>query len=195
MKFEVKSADVGGGAQQLAGGALGDRLFRDRIEPALFGLGSHGILLLSFRGVASVTGSIIKATWHRLHPSEGVMVPTMLTHLSEDVRGEFAIYLRSEGLAGLEASDWTKTSVTLATLHGKLEGSAISALQALTANPGATAPQLQSMSQESVSATAWTNRLNELHRQGLAVREKGGRAWRFYPLAEELRVDPEVSRG
>ncbi len=195
MKFEIRLVDVARGEVQLAGGALGERLFRERIEPALEGVDANGVLLLSFRGVESVTGSVLKATWHRLHPKDGVLVPSMLTHLSEDVREEFAIYLRSEGLAGLEASDWTKTSVTLATLHGQLEASAINALQALTESPGATAPQLQSASKERVSPTAWTNRLNELHRQGLAFREKAGRAWRFFPTASEIRVSPEVGRG
>ena len=186
MSYEIRLIDLGL-EQQLAGRALGDRLFNEAIAPALLGATPETILLLSFRGVEFVTGSIFKATWHRLHPDEGVAVPSMVAHLSDDVRAEFAIYLKSERVAGLEALDWSGTDVTLATLHGLLEDSAMNALQAVTANAGSTAPQLQCASPEVVSATAWTNRLNELHRQGLALRQKAGRAWRFFPLAREVR--------
>lgn len=195
MKTEMRPVDLATGQLQLAGGALGERLYRERIEPALEAASSNCVLLLSFRGVESVTGSILKATWHRLHPSTGVQVPSMLAHLSEDVRGEFSIYLRSEGLAGLEALDWRKDSIDHAMVHGQLEASTISTLQALVKTPGATAPQLQATSNESISATAWTNRLNELHRQGLAFREKAGRAWRFFPLAQSMVAGAGVSDG
>jgi len=187
MKVEIRSVDLGRGEQQLAGRALGDHLFDEVIAPALRGATAETILLLSFRGVEFVTKSIFKATWHRLHPDNGVLVPSMVAHISDDVRAEFSIYLKSERVAGLEALDWSEAEVTLATLHGHLEDSAVSALQAITANPAATAPQIQSASEEGVSATAWTNRLNELHRQGLAFREKAGRAWRFLPIAREVR--------
>jgi hypothetical protein len=186
MSYEIRLVDLGR-CEQLAGRALGDSLYNEAIAPALKGATAKTILLLSFRGVEFVTGSIFKATWHRLHPDDGVVVPSMVAHLSDDVRAEFAIYLRSERVAGLEALDWRGTDVTLATLHGLLEDSAMNALQAVASNAGSTAPQLQSASSEVVSPTAWTNRLNELHRQGLALREKAGRAWRFFPLAREVR--------
>ena len=179
--------DVGRGEQQLAGRSLGDRLYEDVIAPALGGLTAESILVLSFRGIEFVTGSIFKATWLRLHPENDVAVPSMVAHLSDEVRGEFAIFLKGHRLPGLEAIDWSATGVTLATLHGHVEDSSFNALQALTANPGATAPQLQNASRENVSPTAWTNRLNELHKQGLAFREKAGRAWRFFPTAREVR--------
>lgn len=186
MKFEMRLIDLGG-REQLAGYSLGERLFEERIEPALEGAAEETLLLLSFRGVEFVTGSFIKATWHRLHPPEGVRVPSMLAHLNEDVRTEFAIYVRSERLAGLEAVDWMASKVKLAALHGELEDPAMRALTAISAAPGSTAPQLQASSPERVTPTAWTNRLNELHRQGLAFRQKAGRAWKFFPLAEEVR--------
>jgi hypothetical protein len=187
MRFEIRLVDLGLNETQLAGRALGDRLYNDAIAPALSKASAETILLLSFRGVEFATGSIFKATWHRLHPEAGVVVPSMVAHLSDDVRAEFAIYLRSERVAGLEALDWRGTEVTLATLHGHFEDSALSALQAVTASAGSTAPKIQSASEEAVSPTAWTNRLNELHRQGLAVRQKAGRAWQFFPLAREVQ--------
>lgn len=195
MSFKVRLVDVGQGESQLAGRALGDRVFAELIEPVLADATEDTLLLLSLQGVEFVTGSIFKATWHRLHPEAGVRVPSMLVHLSDDVRSEFAIYLKSERVAGLEALDWTEKAVTVAMLHGQLEDSAANALQALVANPGTTAPQLQGTSAEKVSATAWTNRLNELHRQGLASREKAGRAWRFFPLAQKVCMNAEVDRG
>ena len=187
MRFEIRLVDLGRREPQLAGRALGDRLYNETIAPALSDASDETLVLLSFRGVEFATGSIFKATWHRLHPTEGVVVPSMVAHLSDDVRSEFAIYLKSERVAGLEALDWRRTEVTLATLHGHFEDSALSALQAVTTNAGSTAPQIQSASDETVSPTAWTNRLNELHRQGLAVRQKAGRAWRFYPMAREVQ--------
>ncbi|WP_437769005.1 hypothetical protein WME77_19200 [Sorangium sp. So ce764] len=187
MKFETCLVDVGGDEQLLAGRARGDRLYQDAIIPALSDLTPERLLLLSFRGVEFVTGSIFKATWHRLHPDDGVAVPSLVVHLSDDVRNEFAMYLRGHRMAGLEALDWSGTEIMLATLHGHVEDSSFAALQALSANPGSTAPQLHSACGDNVSATAWTNRLNELHKQGLAFREKAGRAWRFYPIAREVR--------
>ena len=133
MSYEIRRVDLGLG-EQLAGRALGDRLYNEAIAPALSGATAETILLLSFRGVAFVTGSIFKATWHRLHPDDGVVVPSMVAHLSDDVRAEFAIDLKSERVAGLEALDWSGTDVTVATLHGVLEDSAMNALQAVTAN-------------------------------------------------------------
>jgi len=186
-KFKISLVELGGGERQLAGAALGDARYREAVAPALAAASPDTILLLSFRGVEFATGSVFKATWHRLHPEGGVVVPSMVAHLSDDVRTEFAIYLKSERVAGLEALDWGGDAITLATLHGHVEDAALSALRAVTASPGATAPQLQSESSEPVSATAWTNRLNELQRDGLAARERAGRAWRFFPLASEVR--------
>jgi hypothetical protein len=187
MRNEIRLVDLGRGETQLAGAALGDRIYEETIKPALAGLTGESVLLLSFRHVAFVTGSVFKTTWLRLHPETGVEVPSMVAHLSDDVRMEFGIFLRGHRLPGLEAVDWSASGVTLATLHGLVEPSSLNALQALIANPGASAPELQSASKEQVSPTAWTNRLHELHKNGLAFRQKAGRAWRFFPAAQEVR--------
>lgn len=187
MRSEIQLIELGRGEQQLAGRSLGDDRYQNVIEPVRQALMSHGVLLLSFRGVEFATGSFFKATWHALHPDDGAAVPSVVAHLSDDVREEFSIYLRGHRLLGLEAVDWTATEVSLANVHGQVEDSELRALQALCANPGATAPELQNLSADKVSPTAWTNRLNELHRQGLAFREKAGRAWRFFPIARQVQ--------
>jgi hypothetical protein len=187
MKLEIRTVRLGSGERQLAGRVLGDRVYDVDIAPALKELGPGSIVVLSLRDIEFVTGSVLKATWHRLHPDEGIAIPSVAAHLSDDVRSEFAIYLKGHSMAGLEALDWNSTSISRAILHGEIEDSSFAALEALCADPGSTAPQLQGLSNENVSATAWTNRLNELHRQGLAFREKAGRAWRFFTIAREVR--------
>lgn len=187
MSFEIRLVDLGCGEPQLVGRTIGDHRYERIIDPARRALDPHGVLLLSFRGVEFATGSFFKATWKALHPDEGPAVPCAVAHLCDEVREEFSIYLRGHRLLGLEAIDWTASELSLATIHGHVEDSEFSALRALCSNPGATAPELQALSNDKVSPTAWTNRLNELHRQGLAFRQKAGRAWRFFPIAREVR--------
>lgn len=187
MRNEVRLLELGLGEKHLAGRSIGDERFKKVIEPARRALEPQHVLLLSFRHVEFATGSFFKATWHALHPDSGPAVPSAVAHLSDDVREEFSIYLRGHRLLGLEAVDWNESEVIAASVHGHVEESEFAALEALCTNPGATAPELQARSADDVSATAWTNRLNELHRQGLAFRQKAGRAWRFFPIAREVR--------
>jgi hypothetical protein len=187
MRSEIHILDLGRGETQLAGRALGADRYTNVIEPVVRSLSPRSILLLSFRDVEFATGSFFKATWHALHPDEGAAVPSAVAHLSGEVREEFSIFLKGHRLLGLEAVDWTAKAISLAKVHGQVEGSELRAVEALCSKPGATAPELQSLSHDGVSPTAWTNRLNELHRQGLAFREKAGRAWRFFPIAQEVQ--------
>lgn len=187
MRNEIRVLELGLGEKHLVGRTIGDERFQKVIEPARRALEPQHVLLLSFRHVEFATGSFFKATWHALHPDSGAAVPSAVAHLSDDLREEFSIYLRGHRLLGLEALDWTEGELIAASVHGHVEESVFAALEALCTNPGATAPELQARSTGDVSATAWTNRLNELHRQGLAFRQKAGRAWRFFPIAREVR--------
>lgn len=187
MKAEIRELDVARGQEQLAGRVLGDRVYAEVLTPALEARAPSTVLVLSFRGVKFATGSFLKATWLRLHPDGEPAIPSVVAHLSEDVRTEFRIFLDGHRRPGLEARDWTSDRIALASLHGHLESPSFSAFSALLAAPGATAPELHRAGNESISATAWTNRLNELHRLGLALRRKRGRAWSFYPLTQEVR--------
>ncbi len=187
MRYETSLVDLGNRGPYLAGRALGDAVYREVIKPVASKAAEHTLLVLSFRGVEFATGSFFKATWLPLHPTNEVSTPSMVAHLSDDVRTEFDIFLMSQRLAGLEALDWTQEGVSLARLHGHLEAPALGALKMLIEHPGSTAPELYKQSKEQVSATAWTNRLNDLHRQGLALRgSKSRRAWRFHPVAKEV---------
>lgn len=186
MRNELQVLDITLGRQQLAGRVFGDLVFKDVIAPAVSSRGASTVLILSMRGAEFVTGSFLKATWLRLHLETEPAVPSVVAHLSDDVRSEFAIFLRGHRLPGLEAIDWTEDGISLARAHGQIEEPALNAFRALAARPGATAPELQAESHERVSPTAWTNRLNELHHHGLVLREKAGRAWRFFPIAREI---------
>jgi hypothetical protein len=175
--------DITLGHEQLVGATLGARVYRDVIAPAAR---QHaGVLLLSVRGAHFATSSFFKATWLALR-KETAAVPVMIAHVTDEIREEFVVFLGHYGLPGMEALDWNEEEIVLARLHGHLEPPSLSALRALVARPGATAPELHKDSGEDVSTTAWTNRLNELYRHGLATREKAGRAWRFYPVPREV---------
>lgn len=178
--------DLSRGKKHLLGATLGQDIFEVVLEPAL-PVPPDTAVLLSCRGAQYVTGSILKATWLQL-VKRAPGSPIMLADAASDVLGEFDMFLGDRHLAGLVAQKWTRRSVLNARLHGHLEPPGRAALRALVASPGSTAPELHEASDELVSATAWTNRLNELHRAGLAVREKAGRAWRFFPAAKEVEI-------
>lgn len=186
MRNEIELIDVSLGERLLAGASLGHRIHEQLIAPVIARPVTQRILILSFRSAEYVTGSVLKAVWGKLHTESGVPAPSLVAHLCNDVQSEFVIYLLSQRAAGLEALEWNKNEVHTARLHGHLEEPAFSALAILGKYPGSTPPQLHAESGEQVSPTAWTNRLNELYRQGLALRQKSGRAWRFYPVAREV---------
>ncbi|MEI9942224.1 MAG: hypothetical protein WDO69_33830 [Pseudomonadota bacterium] len=186
MSYEIVVVDITKGRPQLAGKAFGDHVFEEVVAPAAASRRSNSVLVLSLRGAEFVTGSFLKAIWLRLHPDNDTAVPAVVAHLGDDVRTEFDIFLRGHRLLGVEALDWTESAISRARCHGQIEDAAWSALRALVARPGSTAPELCATSAEQVSPTAWTNRLNELHHQGLVLRERAGRAWRFFPIAQEV---------
>ena len=180
-----------GRRKHLAGWTLGEQVFEEGLRSAASSLRPQQVLLLSFRDVEFATGSFFKATWLRLREDSENWVPVVVGHLTEEVRHEFEVFLLGLRLPGLEATDWGEAGIEHAKLHGQMESTSQRALMALLNTPGATAPELERLSGESLSPTAWTNRLQELHRNGLAFREKAGRAWRFSPVAKRI----EVSHG
>ena len=173
--------DIAQGNEELVGSVLGERVYRELIEPLVGG----GVLILSMRGARLATSSFFKATWLTLK-TETVGVPVMLSDATDEILEEFDVFLGRYRMPGLEALDWGDNEVMLARLHGQVEAPSLNALLALIEMPGATAPELHKVSEEGVSTTAWTNRLNELYRNGLATREKSGRAWRFFPAARRV---------
>jgi hypothetical protein len=181
----VTTVHLAADKRQLAGRIFGESVFEKLIAPAL-PLGENQLLILSFKNAELVTGSFLKATWLRLEDSEKNRVRAAVAHLNDDLRTDFETFLRGSSLAALEALDWKASGIRLARVLGDLEPAALSTLKAIVERPGSTAPELHAESSELVSPTAWTNRLNELYRQGLARREKAGRAWRFFPLTETI---------
>jgi hypothetical protein len=176
--------DITLGHEQLVGAILGERVYQKVIAPAAR-VGT-GVLLLSARGANHATSSFFKATWLALRANTTAMPPVMLAHASDELREEFDTFLGRYRLPGMEALDWNDKGVVLARLHGHIEAPSLSALRALVARPGSTAPELHKDCGEDVTTTAWTNRLNELYRHGLATRAKAGRAWKFYAVSREF---------
>lgn len=174
--------DIAKGDQHLLGAILGQRVYREIVKPAAE---KAFVVILSVRGARFANSSFLKATWLEVREAFADTA-ALFAHMDEEVREEFEVFLNSEGRSGLEALDWSDSDVLLARLWGKVEPSSLSALRALTQRPGSTAPELHKAFDDGVSTTAWTNRLNELHRNGLAFRERSGRAWRFYPVAREV---------
>ncbi len=186
MSFPTQRVRISVDDGILAGRVAGEAAWRARIAPAIAALPAATILLVSFEGVSAVTGSVLKQTWGKLHPGDQPATPAMVVDLCADVLEEFRMYLESRGIGALQALEWTDKHVRQARLHGSNEPSVEETLLALTASPGASAPELHAKGRASIGPTAWTNRLNELHRQGLVFRERDGRAWRFYPLCKEI---------
>jgi hypothetical protein len=186
MSFKlIKVIHVAAEKKQLAGKIYGESVFERLIAPSL-PLVDNQILILSFKNAELVTGSFLKETWLRLEDAEQNRISAAVAHLNDDLRTDFETFLKGSSLAALEALDWKASGIRLARLLGDLEPAALTTLAAILKRPGSTAPELHVESTEHVSATAWTNRLNELYRQGLARREKAGRAWRFFPTAEKI---------
>lgn len=186
MSFPTRRVQIGASGHILAGRIAGEAAWRERIAPAVATLPVGTILLVSFEGLSAVTGSVLKQTWGKLHPGDQPATPAMAVDLCADVLDEFRMYLESRGIGALQAMEWTEEQVLHARLHGSNEPSVEETLLALTTSPGASAPELHAKGGASIGPTAWTNRLNELHRQGLVFRERDGRAWRFYPLCKEI---------
>jgi len=184
MRSEIRIVALSG--KHLVGRTLAESVFQTTILPALEGCRPDDRLVLSFAGVELATGSFLKATWLKIHQTQPRGPRCLVTDLCEEVRSEFDIFLHGNRLPGLEATDWTDDGVSVARLHGRIEDAAYAALRLLTEMRGATAPELYRASDQRLTPTAWTNRLNELWRLGLAYREPAGRASRFYPAANEV---------
>ena len=187
MRCEIKFCDLARARSELHGATAGEDAYVTMLAPVLAGAaGSSAIVILGLRGVEWVTASFLKATWLKARVSSEAG-PLAVAHLSDEVRSEFDIFCKGHRLPGLEAKDWNDQGIAVGTLHGHIEDTSWEALQFLIANPGATAPGLHALSRDSVSPTAWTNRLNELCRLGLAVRRRSGRAWNFFAIMREVR--------
>lgn len=169
----------------MAGATAGQALYTEFIEPVAREASSGLVVVLGLRDVAWATGSIFKATWLKVQTE--LEIPVAVAHLSEDVREEFHVFCMGSRRPGVEAVDWDSGGISVASLHGHVEDASLRSLDLLIQHPGSTAPELHQRSEGELQPTAWTNRLNELVRRGLAVRERAGRAWRFYPIMREVR--------
>jgi len=168
-------------------------------------------LLFDFSNVELATASYIKSSvlWFtscgRMHA--GIIDPEELrsldnTHfkplnvfpavggINPEIEIELQEVFGGRGLACVTATQWTDLAIKHGRVLGKMESTGIRTLRAIADLSGLsefTAYDLQErFPNERVNATAWNNRLAELHRQRLLRRRKSGKFWKYQTVAEEL---------
>lgn len=108
----------------------------------------------------------------------------ILAHLSEEVRGEIEVVLRSEQLCCLEATEAQGEDVVDVTVLGPLDRTLRTTLRRVSEEKTTTATALHTKYDDGINVTGWNNRLSDLHRLRLLHRYKEGRQWIYMPLAE-----------
>ena len=196
--------------RQATGATLGQehvRGLRDELclRPAA-SFGAFETVILDYSGIEHLNGSYFRATYVWLFncgrraaldlgedesndPWREVPLPVVpfVTGLGNDVRAEFELYLPAIEAPCLEALDWNEEEVACARVLKKLEPTLIRTLRILSADHPKTAGELcDAHPEEKVNLTAWNNRLMELYRLRLAVREKQGRQWLYRPVFQML---------
>ena len=165
------------------------------------------LVLLDFSEIEAVNASYIKGTAFWLltcgqlstRPSDSHFSPrhsadprpydlfVSVTGLATDLVEEFREFLRPRGLPLLHAIRVKGEGIEEARLLGHLDSALLHTLKVLCRQGRATAPQLfEANREESVTVTAWNNRLNDLSGLRLVRRFRAGRAWEYEPLAARI---------
>ncbi|UJR86676.1 Hypothetical protein I5071_87770 [Sandaracinus amylolyticus] len=161
------------------------------------------MLVLDFAPVRSATASYLKVFWLSVVRAgerwmqaqasvaiEGepptVDVYPVLTNLTEDVREEFAVLAKAEGVCAIEARLPRDSELGVVHVHGVLEPSVRETILALSMHGPVSAAALHAAQGSKLAATAWNNRLNELCRLRLATRRKVGRQMVYELIAREV---------
>src|ERR1039457_5279869 len=140
------------------------------------------IVIFNFKGIEQVNGSYIKTTalWVFLCGQMAVNMPkasipprhvgdlrpydlyVAVSHLSDDVRGEFNDFLQPRRIPMLLANRFSDKQIEEATLLGHWDDALRMTLEALVKHKAATAPLLYDLYHptENITVTAWNNRLN-----------------------------------
>lgn len=166
------------------------------------------IIIFNFKGIEQVNGSYIKTTalWVFLCGQMAVNMPkasipprhaadlrpydlyVAVSHLSDDVRGEFNDFLQPRRIPMILATRVNERQIEEATLLGHLDDALRMTLEALVKHKAATAPLLYDLYHrtENITVTAWNNRLNDLHALRLVRRVRSGRGWEYQPLTKKI---------
>ena len=188
MSITVRMVDSFG--PQLQGRSLGRKHYA-RLCELLSDAPPGEIVLLDFSGVELVTGSWINA----------MLVP--LLRWVADERTDFYPIIcnaRKEWLeelqlvAGFNQLCYLVASGRLpprtATLAGSLDPAQRKTLEAVLASGEITGAELKrQLPNENIEATAWNNRLRDLHDMRLLRREKRGREQVYSPVVAEIAFD------
>lgn len=165
------------------------------------------LVALDFAGIEAVNGSYIKGTalWLltcgqlSVANPDAVIAPrhyadprpfdlfVCVAGLSAEVKLEFQEFLKPRGLPLLFARALKRDQIKEAVLLGHLDPVLRLTLNAVTTQGSCTAPELHNMfPEQKVTATAWNNRLDDLHTLRLVRRTRVGRVWKYEPLTKKI---------
>lgn len=207
MNNVVAAMPPPGGATNLWGAQRGTELVvpvLDLLEHEPGARDPHGpgvLVLLDLRAAESMTASFIKATVFRLQdihlgddraddrPRTALNVYPIILGANAEVGSELDDVLVRHGRTCLEAEDGGGgVTLTRARLRGCLDPVLATSLRHLASIEAATAQEMHLRFPEGrpIAATAWNNRLNDLHARRLVRRVREGRTWRYFSIAKEI---------
>jgi hypothetical protein len=177
--------------RQLQGETLGKKHYA-RVCELLTDANQGEIVLLDFKGVDVVTGSWINAMivplYRRVGEPEIDLYP-ILCNTGNDWLDDLALLAKWTHQCYLVAEKCT-TAARSARLIGSLDPGQRAALAAVIDSGEVTGAELERQGRgERIGATAWNNRLKDLHGKRLLRRTKRGREQVYAPLLEVIQTD------
>lgn len=175
---------------QLQGRSLGRKHYA-RLCELLSDAPLGEVVLLDFAGVEVVTGSWINATlvtFLRWAADEGNDLYPVVCNARKEWLDELQLVAEFNRLCYLVAGG--KLPPRTATIAGPLDPAQRKTLEAVLASGEITGAELERQRpEEKIKATAWNNRLKELHDMRLLRREKRGREQVYSPVVAEIVFD------
>lgn len=111
----------------------------------------------------------------------------LVANTNAEIETELEEIFGGRWLACAIATQITAKKVVKAKVVGKLEPTAAKTLKAIKGLGEFTAYDLvERFPKEGINATAWNNRLVDLHRLRLLRRRKQGKFWKYQPVADQL---------
>jgi len=185
----VKVADVVG--RRLQGRMLGQEHFAG-LCTKVAGLAPGGIVSLCFSDVEVLTGSWLNAALVPFYGWSGTPQNDLYPVLCS-LRKEWLDDLRlvaELSSACFLVTDTAEESPHRAVLIGRLEPTMVRTLDAVLKRGPSTGAELKRASRDDeIGATAWNNRLKELHARRLLRRERQGREQRYFAVVPEVAYD------
>jgi hypothetical protein len=179
------------GTTQFQGETLGKKHYA-RLCELLSEVGPGEIVLLDYKGVDVVTGSWINATivplYRRAAEAEIDLFP-VLCNADADWLDDLTLLAKWTHQCYLVANQ-CKLPIRRATLVGSLDPAQRSTLDAVMDFREVTGAELERQKPEAeIRATAWNNRLKDLHERRLLRRIKRGREQVYFPVVEAIELN------